>query len=46
MSDELTFNPSDNDVAPDGPIKLEMECDSTIIYRPYPTINSFPGPTE
>ena len=31
VSDELTFNPSDNDVAPDEPILLEMECDSIII---------------
>ena len=25
MSDELTFNASDNDAAPDSPISLEME---------------------
>ena len=31
VSDELTFNASDNDVAPDSPILLEMECDSIII---------------
>ena len=31
VSDELTFNPSDNDVAPDSPILLQMECDSIII---------------
>ena len=31
VSDELTFNPSDNDVAPESPILLQMECDSIII---------------
>ena len=28
MSDELTFNASDNDVAPESPMLLSMECDS------------------
>ena len=28
VSDELTFNASDNDVAPDSPILFQMECDS------------------
>ena len=31
VSDELTFNPEDNDVAPDEPILLQMECDWIII---------------
>ena len=30
--DELTFNASDNDAAPDSPILFEMEYDSIIIY--------------
>ena len=30
VSDELTFNASDNDVAPDDPILFKMECDSII----------------
>ena len=46
MSDELTFNPSDNDVAPDEPILLEMECDSIIINQLYSIINSQTGPIE
>ncbi len=33
MSDELTFNASDNDVAPDSPILLQMKCDSIIINQ-------------
>ena len=31
VSDELTFNTSDNEVAPDDPILLQMGCDSIII---------------
>ena len=31
VSDELTFNAEDNDVAPDEPILFKMECDSIII---------------
>ena len=27
VSDELAFNASDNDVAPDSPITLQIECD-------------------
>ena len=46
MSDELTFNASDNDVAPDSPILLEMECDSIIINQSYSIINSISGPIE
>ncbi len=32
VSDELTFNPSDNDVAPDSPILLQMEWHWIIIH--------------
>ena len=46
MSDELTFNPSDNDVAPDEPIFLQMKYDSIIINQSYSMINTFPGPIE
>ena len=46
MSDELTFNASDNDVAPDEPILLEMECDSIIINYSYSIIKSIPGTIE
>ena len=46
MSDELTFNPSDNDVIPESPILLKMECDSVIINETHPIIKSFPGPIE
>ena len=46
MSDELTFNPSDNDDAPDSPIKLQMECDSIIINQSHSIINSLPGSIE
>ena len=42
MRDELTLNPSDNDVAPESPILLQMECDSIIINESHPIINSFP----
>ena len=31
VSDELTFNASDNDLAPESPILFQMECDSIII---------------
>ena len=46
MRDELTLNASDNDVAPDSPISLEMECGSIIINQSYSIINSLPGPIE
>ena len=46
MSDELTFNADDNDVAPESPILLQMECDSIIINLSYSIINSIPGPIE
>ena len=46
MSDELTFNTSDNDVAPDSPILLQMECGSIIINQSYSLINSLPVPIE
>ena len=35
MRDELTFNASDNDVAPESPKKLQMECDWMIINGSY-----------
>ena len=40
MSVELTFNASDNDVAPDGPVFFQMECDSMIINQSYSIIIS------
>ena len=46
VRDELTFNASDNDVAPDSPILLEMECDWIIVNQSYSIINSFSGPIE
>ena len=46
MRDELTSNASDNDVAPDEPISLEMECDSIIINQSHSIINSNAGPIE
>ena len=46
MSDELTFNASDNDDAPESPMLLKMECVSTIINWSYSIINSFPGSIE
>ena len=46
VSDELTFNASDNDVAPESPILFEMECDSIIINWSYSLINSIAGPIE
>ena len=33
MSDELTFNASDNDVAPESPVSVQMECDSVSINQ-------------
>ena len=41
MSDELTFNPSDIDVAPDEPVLFQMGCDSIIINKTNSVINSF-----
>ena len=46
VRDELTFNASDNDVAPDSPILFQMECDSIIINLSYSIINSIPGSNE
>ncbi len=46
MSDELTFNASDNDVAPDEPISLQIECDSIVINQSYSIIKSHTGPIE
>ncbi len=46
MSDELTFNASDNNIVPDEPIPLPMECYSIIINKSYSKINSLPGPIQ
>ena len=46
MSDELTFNASDNDVAPESPILLQIEYDWIIMNQSYSIINSLPGSIE
>ena len=46
VSDELTFNAEDNDVAPDEQMLLKMECDSIIINYPHSIINSISGSIE
>ena len=46
MIDELTFNASDNDGAPESPISLQMECDWIIINKPNSLIKSLTGSIE
>ena len=46
MIDEFTINASDNDIVPESPIMLQMECDSIIINQSYSIINSFPSPIQ
>ena len=43
MSDELTFNAFDNDVAPECPNLLQKENYKKVIDKSYSTINSVPG---
>ena len=46
VGDELTFNASDNDVAPKSLIWLQMECDSVMINDICSEINLIPDTNE